>query len=478
MPNAETPLPTFLIIGAQKSGTRWLRTNLGKHRDVYTAPLETQFFHSPSRYETSGLEWYRAQFTEWAGESIVGEATPGYMMWRHRPQLVAERIKDTVPDARLIALLRNPVDRAHSAMMHFVRQGELPADARLLDLVEETPPEDDSRCLVSGGWYAASLKPYRELFGDHLLVLLHDDMTQDPRRVYNRALMHIGASMDFVPPDLSRVVFSNRSEAVEAPEASNGQHELSEDERQRLYAYFRQDVDALAKMIGRDLSRWDPGGEYSVRLGIDPWKNPLPLRGPAVDISDRYEQTASWIEGLVRNVPREQHELPTPCREWNVRELLNRIIWWPHLGAAVLRDEGSDVDAGDFGEDDAAAAYRAAADEFLTTMKASAGLEGMVASPLGEMHAGVWARFVFVNQLAHGWDLATATGQDATIPPSLLEVADRLVRDMFFTQGMFSGIPRMPELIDVEVEVGDSATPTDRYVAFLGRDPGFKPVSA
>jgi uncharacterized protein (TIGR03086 family) len=462
MSSAEIPLPRLLIIGAQKSGTRWLRVNLGKHQDVYTAPLETQFFHSPSRYEDSGLDWYRAQFADWSGERFVGEATPGYMMWRHRPHLVANRIKETVPDARLIALLRNPVDRAHSAMMHFVRRGELPADARLLDLVEETPPEDDSRCLVTGGWYAASLKPYRQLFGDHLLVLLHDDMTQDPQRVYNRALMHIGASMDFLPPDLSRVVFSNRSEAVEPVDASNRQHELSTDERQRLYAYFRHDVDALEKMIGRDLSRWDPGGEYTARLGIDPWKKPLRIRHPGVDISELCVQAASWIEGLVGNVSKEQYELPTPCPDWNVRELLNRIIWWPRLGASVLRDEGSDVDVRDFGDDDAAARYRAAADELLTAMNASDGLEGMVASPLVEMPAGVWARFVFVNQLTHGWDLATATRQDAEIPRSLVEVADRLVRSTFV------GIFRTP----AAVEVSDSATPTERYVAFLGRDPG------
>src|SRR5215207_4973067 len=180
MPSTEAPLPTFIIIGAQKSGTRWLRTNLGKHHKVYTAPLEAQFFHSPERFETFGLDWYRSQFADWAGEPIVGESTPGYMMWRHRPRVVAQRMKDTVPNARIIALLRNPIDRALSAMLHFIKQGAVPADAGLLDLVQQTPPEQDSLCLVSGGWYAASLKPYRELFGDQLLVLLHDDMVEDP----------------------------------------------------------------------------------------------------------------------------------------------------------------------------------------------------------------------------------------------------------------------------------------------------------
>jgi uncharacterized protein (TIGR03086 family) len=210
-----------------------------------------------------------------------------------------------------------------------------------------------------------------------------------------------------------------------------------------------------------------------VDLGIDPSKEPpLPLTSPSkIDVIRCYEGTATWVEGLVRGVSAEQYTLPTPCAEWNVRELVRRITWWPLLGSALLRDaEQPAVDERDFVGDEAAVAYRAAAHELLTAMNEPGCLEGMVASPLGEMPASVWARFVFVNQLTHGWDLATATGNDATIPPSLLEVADRLVRGIFLAQGM---MPRMPELFDVEVPVSDTATPTQRFVAFLGREPGF-----
>ncbi|MFL6241785.1 MAG: sulfotransferase, partial [Acidimicrobiia bacterium] len=68
------PLPTFLIIGAQKSATRWLRHNLGRHREIYTSPYELGFFNSPKRFATLGVDWYRAQFEGWNGERIVGEA--------------------------------------------------------------------------------------------------------------------------------------------------------------------------------------------------------------------------------------------------------------------------------------------------------------------------------------------------------------------------------------------------------------------
>jgi uncharacterized protein (TIGR03086 family) len=479
MPSSEPSLPTFIIIGAQKSGTRWLRTNLGKHPGVYTAPLETQFFHSPQRFETLGLDWYRAQFDGWNGEKFVGEATPGYMMWQHRPRLVANRIKDALPDARLVAVLRNPVDRALSAMVHSIKRKGLPAGTRLLDLVQEIPPESDSRCLVSGGWYAASLKRYRQLFGDQLLVLLHDDLTEDPQRVYNRTLMHIGAPLDFTPPDLDQAVFSNtRSAEGESFAGSNSLPELSDDERQQLYAYFRPDVDMLEKMIGRDLSRWDPGGSYSVRLGIDPWRGPSsgPQDTASFDVVDCYERAAEWIEDLVLATSSEQYGQPTPCAEWNVRDLLSKLVWLPrHSAAALRRNEPPKADERDYIGDDAAASYRSAADELLIEMKQPGRLAKTIELPIGEMFAVTWARFVFVDQLTHGWDLATATGQDATIPQLLLEAAEQVMRDEFIG---FGGGSRRPESFDVAVPVNDSATPTQRFVAFLGRDPGVEAIGA
>src|SRR3954468_2992808 len=89
------PLPTFLIIGAQKSATRWLRLNLGLHPAVFTAAREIEFFNNGDRYRELGTDWYREQFEGWDGEAIVGEATPGYLFWRHRPAMVSERIAET-----------------------------------------------------------------------------------------------------------------------------------------------------------------------------------------------------------------------------------------------------------------------------------------------------------------------------------------------------------------------------------------------
>jgi hypothetical protein len=251
----EPPLPTFLIIGAQKSATRWLRFNLGLHPDVYAAPNEIEFFNNRDRYNDLGVSWYRSQFEDWAGESIVGEATPGYMFWRHQPTICAERVRSVVPDARLIAILRNPIDRAHSAMLHHIARNALPPDSDLVDIVRRTPADRDPLGLISGGWYAESLEPYRRRFGDQLLVVLHDDVGTDARGVYDGALRHVGARPDWAPSDLGQVRFSYR----DRPGAgANETRPLTAEQRRDLYAYFADDISRLAEMLGRDLSIWDP----------------------------------------------------------------------------------------------------------------------------------------------------------------------------------------------------------------------------
>jgi hypothetical protein len=262
LPAAERPpLPNFVIIGAQKSATRWLRANLGKHPDVFTAPAELHFWNSGRRMtQPAAFEWYRDKFVGWDGERIVGEATPGYMIWRHHPDKVAARMKEHLGDARLIAILRNPIDRANSAMWHHVRRRRLPAGSRLPEVVRAREPvETDRFCLVTGGWYAQSLQGYVERFGDQLLVLLHDDIAEDAPGLYRRALAHIGAEPAFVPPDLTRELFANGGAR------KSGLYGLTGDERRAMWPYFRDDVARLEEMFGLDLARWVPAeGEEPV----------------------------------------------------------------------------------------------------------------------------------------------------------------------------------------------------------------------
>jgi hypothetical protein len=124
----------------------------------------------------------------------------------------------------------------------------------LVDVVKQTPPDRDRLGIIAGGWYAASLEPYRERFGDHLLILVHDDIDDDPRGAYDAALVHVGAEPDFVPPELERVRFSYQQE----PSSEPGRRPLTLEQRREIWEYFADDVAKLEKMLARDLSLWEP----------------------------------------------------------------------------------------------------------------------------------------------------------------------------------------------------------------------------
>jgi len=100
-------IPNFIIVGTPKGGTRSLINYLGEHPNVFTAGPQPHFF---DRNFEKGLKYYSKFFSGWNGEKAIGEKTPSYLANREAPR----RIYDTIPNVKLIFLLRNPVDRAYS----------------------------------------------------------------------------------------------------------------------------------------------------------------------------------------------------------------------------------------------------------------------------------------------------------------------------------------------------------------------------
>ncbi|HEY6549891.1 MAG TPA: sulfotransferase domain-containing protein, partial [Solirubrobacterales bacterium] len=249
------PCPSFLIIGAQKGATRWFRLNLGRHPEIFTAEEELSFFNT-KQYQR-GLEHYRRLFEGWNGEPVVGEATPGYMIWRHEPEVVSERIHRDLPDVKLFAVLRDPVDRLYSAFIHHIKRGRIDPEEDILERVRRVSPEDDQLQLVAGGWYARSLEPYMRRFGQRLTVVLNEDARSDPRSVYVSALAELGVDDSFVPPELDQVVFSRTPpEHTRYWQEGRGRRPLSDEEQVALGEYFVADIDRLEQMLDRDLSAW------------------------------------------------------------------------------------------------------------------------------------------------------------------------------------------------------------------------------
>jgi len=159
-------LPTFLGIGAPRAGTTWLNTLLATHPDVYTPTLrdEINFF---DHYYERGLGWYEKLFpaAEHADRyQAIGEITPRYLECEKCP----ERIFTTLPESKLIIILRHPVNRAYSQYGFFVQRRNYRGSFE--DFLSARPRA------LERGFYSRYIKHYLCYFNrSQILALIFED---------------------------------------------------------------------------------------------------------------------------------------------------------------------------------------------------------------------------------------------------------------------------------------------------------------
>ena len=185
-------LPSFLIIGAQKSGTTTLLEALGHHPRVFAPQSELHFF---SHRWDRGLPWYETQFAPAAADDrVVGEKSPSYLSH----PVAAERIAATLPEARLVVLLRDPAQRAYSHYWHNRRLDKEPlsfADALAAEDGRVVDPHTAALYgYVGSSLYLEQLRRYERHFDSgQMLVEFLDDLQVDPQSVLARVCGFIGA---------------------------------------------------------------------------------------------------------------------------------------------------------------------------------------------------------------------------------------------------------------------------------------------
>jgi hypothetical protein len=283
-------LPTFVIIGAQKSGTTSLARYLSGHPQVFmSAEKEIHFFETRKLYER-GADWYARHFAQAADAAAVGEASPAYMYF----PLVPERMAQVVPDCRLIAILRDPIDRAYS---HYWMNRAL----GLEDLEFPDAVEREAARLASGdmpslrrysyfdrGRYLEQLMRFTPFFGrDRLLVLLFDDLRERPDEVFVEVCRFLAVNSAYRPADLGRAEnqhtefksirlrnvakrgFPNRvNNLIGRVNAVPARYPpLDPALKSELSRLFEDDNRRLAAWLGRDLRGWEAVSETR-RSGI------------------------------------------------------------------------------------------------------------------------------------------------------------------------------------------------------------------
>lgn len=257
-------LPDFLIIGGKKCGTSSLYNYLAEHPGVAPAfRKEVHFFDNSSK---AGSLRYRAYFPSSVYRSyvrhrrgsgfITGEATPYYLFY----PLAPKRVRQMVPEARLIVLLRNPVDRAYSHYHHEVRRGT--EDATFEQAIEREAERlggEREEMLRNGGYdslshrrysylsrgvYVDQLRNWRDYFPEEqILILKSEDLYSDPASIVEQSLDFLGL-----------------------PAAGSGQYgavnrggyrqQMEAATREYLADYFKPHNERLYDYLGKDFG-WD-----------------------------------------------------------------------------------------------------------------------------------------------------------------------------------------------------------------------------
>lgn len=169
-------LPDFIAVGPPRTASTWLYTVLRIHAVFPRGVKETHFF---SMNYPRGLDWYRRFFPE-RGSVPLGETCTSYFASAR----ARERIREHIPDCRIICTLRDPVQRLYSHYKLMVRRGTTNGSFERA-LCEH-------RTMIEASRYGRHLAAWRVLFGDNVLVLLNDDLESDPQAYLDRVAEFIG----------------------------------------------------------------------------------------------------------------------------------------------------------------------------------------------------------------------------------------------------------------------------------------------
>jgi hypothetical protein len=280
-PFGTMPAPDFIVIGGQKCGTTWLRYHLRQHPGVYVPTNEAQFFNR-SQNLAKGQDWYESFFSKAGPNQVVGDKSPDYLWTTSdgaRSHIAGshERIHELYPDMKLVVTLRNPVNRAVSALNHFIRRGHISPlygiDALLFGAEHA---RIEGLGIIEKGFYYRELRCYLDLFpADQVLLLVfEEDILQTPQRTLTRLYDFIGVDPSVEMTDLDRkrgehylsllglllqyyVLPKDLVKLLDRPLPS-AKLNPSPDNVLRLYEIYEEENEKLFELIGRRPASWVP----------------------------------------------------------------------------------------------------------------------------------------------------------------------------------------------------------------------------
>jgi len=210
-------LPNFLIIGAQKAGSTWLASQVRQHPDIFLPAGEVHYFNLKQNYR-KGAGWYQKHFAAAESEELIGEKTPNYL-WvtssempsdfgTHLP-FIHRNIYCQLPESKLIVTLRNPVERAISAVNHYYREGQI---SPLLNidgiLVGDQQHWANKFGVIEMGLYHRQIQAYLEIFetDQMLLLIFEEDIVDKPMIGLQKVFDFLQIEANFQPQSVNQKI--------------------------------------------------------------------------------------------------------------------------------------------------------------------------------------------------------------------------------------------------------------------------------
>lgn len=292
--------PNFIIIGAMKAATTSLYTYLKQHPDIFmTAIKEPMFFNNfqkennflvkgrKTKKITTFKEYYNL-FKDVKDEIAIGEASPAYIFNEDCAQLINQHL----PNTKIIAVLRQPVDRAYSNFLHARRADKEPISNFELAIKEEAKRKDENWSplyyYMEKGYYTKQLKRYYNLFPqENIKVLLFEDIIKNPIAVSKEIFQFLNVEDSFTPDTSQKANVSGTPKGIFGwfimklryynlipniqfskylpsflislifKSAYTKAPKLNKEVKEKLtQQYFKEDIIELEKLINRDLKHW------------------------------------------------------------------------------------------------------------------------------------------------------------------------------------------------------------------------------
>lgn len=265
-------LPNLIIIGAQKCGTSALHYYLSFHPEAsMSRPKELNFFIKQRTWR-EGQDWYESHFT--TESKVLGEASPNYTAYPHF-RGVARRMHSFVPDAKLVYLVRDPIERIVSQYVHnwVKRPGRISRKGIAATVLEP------GSTYIPRSSYFMQLEQFLGFYSDSQVLVLAQEELRDARpETLKKVFRFLGIDEDFYDPKYSRLRHQTQRKMRTTRVARIGQRlpervwsrledrvtvnemldrpEVSDELRAALIARLKDDIDRFRELTGRDFADW------------------------------------------------------------------------------------------------------------------------------------------------------------------------------------------------------------------------------